>query len=114
MYHDEFMRKPVRPIRRPEEPPASLPLEVGGGLSLGLAASLNQPLSMVLFQLGGLLPLVACSLEIAAHRASVFLARLAPSLQASRPSAIPVPHLSTASGFSAIRRHRQERARSTH
>jgi hypothetical protein len=112
MYHDEFARKPVRPMQRPEVPLSSLPFEVGGGLSLGLAVSLNQPISMALFYLGGLLPLVACSIEIAARRASEFLLRLAPSLETCRPSAVPVPHLPGISSPVAGSRFRHERARS--
>jgi hypothetical protein len=93
MYHDEFARKPAKPRPHGEVALSSLPLEVGGGLSLGLAASLNQPISMLLFYLGGLLPLVTCSIAIAAHRVSEFLIGLAPSLKTRRPSAIPIPHI---------------------
>jgi hypothetical protein len=93
MYHDEFARKPAKPRPIVEDTLPRLPLEVGGGLSLGLAVSLNQPISMLLFYLGGLLPLVTCSIAIAAHRVSEFLASLAPSLETRRPSAVPVPHI---------------------
>jgi len=64
------------------------PWEVGGGLSLGFAASLNQPISLLLFYLGGLLPLVACSLSIAAHRVSELLTCFAPRPR-SRPTFPP-------------------------
>lgn len=43
-------------------------LEMGGGLSLGLAISLNPPISMLLFSLGGLIPLLFSSCEITTHR----------------------------------------------
>jgi len=115
MYHDEFARravKPTKPLPYGEDALPSLPLEVGGGLSLGLAASLNQPISMLLFYLGGLLPLVTCCLAIAAHRVSEFLAGLAPSLGSKTHSAIPVPHLSVASGPAALRLHRRDRMKS--
>ena len=96
MYHDEFARKPAKPRSQGEDLLPSLPLEVGGGLSLGLAASLNQPISILLFYLGGLLPLVTCSLAIAAHRASELLARLAPGLRTKRHPTLPGPHFSAA------------------
>jgi hypothetical protein len=93
MYHDEFARMPARSPRTDgQDLPPGVAMEVGGGLSLGLAASLNQPLATVLFYLGGLLPLVTCSLSIAAHRASELLALLSASPEAPRPSALPHPH----------------------
>jgi hypothetical protein len=115
MYHDEFARKPekpVKPLPYGEDALPRLPLEVGGGLSLGLAASLNQPISMLVFYLGGLLPLVTCCLAIAAHRVSDFLAGLAPSLEARRPSAVPVPHMFGSSSLMGAARLRHQRARS--
>ena len=68
-------------------------LEVGGGLSLGLAASLDQPSSLLLLSLGGLLPFVAFSLSIAAHRARQWLVRPMHPPGASGPIAWPTPHL---------------------
>jgi hypothetical protein len=93
MYHDEFAKKSARPRPKVEEPGSSLPMEVGGGLSLGLAASLNPPISILVFYLGGLLPLVACSAEIAARRVAESLSSLIRSLPGRRPAALPVTHL---------------------
>jgi hypothetical protein len=115
MYHDEFARKPVKPVKSTpygEDALPSLPLEVGGGLSLGLAASLNLPISMLLFYLGGLLPLVTCCLAIAAQRVSDFLVGLAPGLETRRPSAVPVPHIFGSSSRMGAAQLRNQRARS--
>ena len=111
MYHDEF-RKPVARSRTDRGAAGpSLSLEVGGGLSLGLAASLDQPIAMALFYLGGVLPLVTCCLSIAAGRAAEFLTGLAPRLEIPRLSAIPTPHLAASSGRVAAPHRRREGAR---
>jgi hypothetical protein len=94
MYHDEFTRTPARKVETyGNDALPSVALEVGGGLSLGLAASLNQPASMLLLYVGGLLPLLACCTSIVAHRCSEVMATLAPLFRAGRPSAVPMPHL---------------------
>ena len=94
MYHDEFTRTPAkRPGSFGDDALPSVALEVGGGLSLGLAASLNQPVSMLLFFVGGLLPMLTCCASIVAHRCSEALAALTPIFRARRPSAVPIPHL---------------------
>jgi hypothetical protein len=112
MYHDEFARKPSNPGPVGENAMPSLPLEVGGGLSIGLAMSLNQPISMLLLYLGGLLPLVTCSLTIAAHRVAEVLAALAPRLETRRRAAVPAPHLAVATIPMAVARFRRQRVRS--
>ena len=97
MYHDEFGRRPARPESFGEDAlPASV-LEVGGGLWMVLAASLNQTLSALLLQLGGLLPLLACSGTILAHRCSEALDGLARKASMAAPS-VPVPHVGLAVG----------------
>ena len=113
MYHDEFMRQPAKFSSHTRESRPSLPFEVGGGVSLGLAASLNQPISMVLFYLGGLLPLFACSVEIATHQVVEFLRSLAPSSKTTQSSPIPMPHLSTSFARKAGATRTQQRARAS-
>ena len=107
MYHDEFASKPAKPVPFGEDALPAITLEVGGGLSLGLAASLNQPLSTLLYLVGGLLPLLTCCFAIAAHRCAEVLERLSPLFEAGRrPSVpVPIPHL-FASRASMAGRHR--------
>ena len=98
MYHDEFTRTPARKADPyGDDALPSVALEVGGGLSLGLAASLNQPVSMLLFFVGGLLPMLTCCASIVAHRCSEVVAALAPLFKPGRPSTVPIPHLFAAS-----------------
>jgi hypothetical protein len=98
MYYDEFARRPARPISTGEKILPSLVMEVGGGLSLALAASLNRPISLMVFDLGGLLPMVACCLSIAGRNAVTMVASLAPKPLPIRSPALPAPH------FAASRR----------
>jgi len=79
MYHDEFARNPVRIEPPPQSPLPGLALEVGGGLWLGLLASLNPPILTALFFLGGLLPLIASCITIGLYRSFEALDRLANS-----------------------------------
>jgi hypothetical protein len=112
MYHDEFAKKPAQPKPAGDDLLPSLPLEICGGLSLGFAASLNQPVSMVLFYLGGLLPLVTCSVAIAAQRALEFMTRLVSGPGTRHQSVMPIPHFAAASGPMARARVRHQSARS--
>ncbi len=109
MYHDEFAKQPAKPNLKGEPLLPGRALEVGGGLSLGLAASLNQPLAMTLYYLGGLLPLVACSLSIAGQ----WLASLAAKPQAIRLLAVPVPHWPASRGRGVGHQLGRSRARAT-
>ena len=106
MYHDEFEKRPVRPESFGENALPAVALEVGGGLSMVLTASLNQTISSLLLQFGGLLPLIACSVTIFAHRCSRSLERLARRSQAAPRSPVPIPHLSLANSVSGRRRGR--------
>ena len=112
MYHDEFAKRPAR-IRRDADALVdmpSLPIEVGGGLSLGLAASLNPSISNLLLGLGGLLPLVLASFAIALHRASEFLGGLAPLAKVIGKSNPPVPHFATINPSSKVDMQRYQAA----
>jgi hypothetical protein len=107
VYHDEFSRKPAKARSFADDAIPLLALEVGGGLSLGLAASLNQPISTLLYFLGGVLPLVTCCVSIAAHRLSETLTGLTPPANAGRISAVPVPHILTSTArVGGLHRHR--------
>ncbi len=86
MYHDEFKRKPALRLDRIEDRVGGLAFELGGGLSLSLMASLDGPASSAIFPLGGLLPMVACSIGILAHRCSEALAELTRGVRGDRPS----------------------------
>ena len=113
MYHDEFAKRPVR--RESSFGENALPtmaLEVGGGLWMVLAASLNQTISSLLFQIGGLLPLVACSCSIFAHRCSESLSQLARTIQTFERSPLPIPHLSFPSSSASKPRRTRVRAES--
>jgi hypothetical protein len=116
MYHDEFASKPAWVEPTGDVPAPGFALEFGGGLSLGLAASLNQPISTILFYLGGLLPLVVSCLAIAAYRCSELLARLAPLAESSGRRALPSPYLATIPSDAVVgpyrRRFRANSARS--
>jgi hypothetical protein len=97
MYHDEFAK--VRSVRFPrveaEDNGAkpSLEILVAGGVSMGLLVSLSQSLSLVVFQLGGLLPLVADSIAIALGRTRAWFDALdlGRSTHPARPMALPLP-----------------------
>ena len=93
MYHDEFARKPVRsPVAVVEDALATLALEMGGGLSITLVASMAQPVLGWIYMIGGLLPLVVCSTGIFIHRCTEILANLGVSSGVQRPTIVPVPH----------------------
>jgi hypothetical protein len=110
MYHDEFVKRPVKRESFGEDALPAVVLEVGGGLWMALAASLNQTAIAVLFQLGGLLPLVACSGKIFAHRCSDALARLGRPFQVTPTLPVPIPHFGLAAG--PVRARRDLRAES--
>ena len=106
MYHDEFAK--VRPVRfaRVEAEDAgakpSLAVLVGGGVSMGLAVSLSQSLSLVVLNFGGLLPLVADSIAIAFGQTQAWFEALSfgRSTQQIRPMVLSLPahHLPTKAG----------------
>jgi hypothetical protein len=112
MYHDEFEMEPARRPSAVEEKLAGLAFEVGGGVTLGLLASFDRHASSALFLLGGLLPLVACSLGILAHRVAEILGRPArpAEVDPSRRLAIPGPMLALRGPRNALARPALARA----
>jgi hypothetical protein len=111
MYHDEFAKRPTRTRSNGDVDVPAFPLEFGGGLSLGLAASLNPSISGLLLSLGGLLPLVATSFAIALHRAAEFLNVLASRARIIDRTNPPRPHFATISSASTIDPRRFEDSR---
>ena len=108
MDHDEFAKRPTRTRSNEDVDVPAFPLELGGGLSLSLAASLNPSISSLLLGLGGLLPLVTTSLGIARHRAAEFLHTLAPGNRGHRTNQLASAHFATIRSASTIGRYRDQ------
>jgi hypothetical protein len=81
MYHDEFEKRPLQAKSPDQSPLPLLAIEVGAGVSLGLLASLNQAVSVVVYGVGGLWPLLVTCGAIAYQQGSDSLARLVPTLR---------------------------------
>ncbi len=90
MYHDEFAAKSVRrdPAAGAEDRLTGLALEVGGGVTLAMAASLlARPFLPALYDIAGMLPLAATSATILARRCVGRLEQVARRVAGLTPSA---------------------------
>ena len=110
MYHDEFARRPVDRTPKWDDFLPDLAMQVGGGLSLALAASLNRSASMALFTVGGQLPIIAWSLSMTVAQAVASLSGLASKVGSEPPSALPAPHMLANPRTMAAGRLRQRKA----
>lgn len=112
MYHDEFGPRPARRESFGEKALPTAAMEIGGGLWMALLVSLNHSISALVFQLGGMLPLFACSLTMLAHRTSEALARLSATGQVRPRLPVPIHHLGLRTPPVGVGRRRFARAES--